>query len=103
MGSPQEGAPLLDVQPGMGSAADAVAQIEPGTLVDLAPGETVDIHEAADVGEPGHRLAAGTRCCSEIAEEDIQRDPDAGHRQQRQHSREYECPHQAPNAFRAST
>ena len=50
MGSPQEGAPLLDVQPGMGSVADAVAQVEPGTLVDLAPGETVDIHEAADVG-----------------------------------------------------
>jgi lambda family phage portal protein len=50
MGSPQEGAPLLDVQPGMGTAADQVAQVEPGTLVDLAPGETVDIHEAADVG-----------------------------------------------------
>jgi lambda family phage portal protein len=50
MGSPLEGAPLLDVQPGMGSVADAVAQVEPGTLVDLAPGETVDIHEAADVG-----------------------------------------------------
>ena len=29
MGSPQEGAPLLDVQPGMGSVADAVAQVEP--------------------------------------------------------------------------
>lgn len=73
LGSPQEGEPLLNMKPAMGTAADQVAQLEPGTLLDLAPGESVEIPAATDVGgmydvymrQQLRAIAAGSGCTYE--------------------------------------